>query len=368
MGNPRAELNMHGPIVINTLGWLDNPNLVLHRPAPGPGAGTGPVDLSQPDIDARALADAHASGLTAVHTTVGYVAGPMDPFENTVATLDAYDRVIAAHPEDLVRIETAADISAAALQNRLGMIYGFQNSVMLEGDLSRVSYFAGRGVRVIQLTYNMQNAAGAGSMCRADLGLSPFGRELVERLDEQRVIVDLSHSNRQTCLDAIRHASGAVAVTHTGCRALADLPRNKSDEELRLLADRGGFVGIYFMPFLRTGTGRPTGDDVVRHIEHAVDICGEDHVGIGTDGTVTPVDDLQLYRGYIGRQIEERRKAGIGAAGENPDSYTFVEDLRGVGQFRDLAERLQRRGHRESRIEKILGGNFLRFAAESWGS
>ena len=76
------------------------------------------------------------------------------------------------------------------------------------------------------------------------------------------------------------------------------MPRNKTDEELRLVATRGGFVGIYFMPFLNP-TRHATADDVVAHIEHAVDVCGEDHVGIGTDGPVTAIDDLEAYKTHL---------------------------------------------------------------------
>ncbi|MDB5366229.1 MAG: peptidase [Rhodospirillales bacterium] len=349
--------------IINTLGWLDNPNPALHRP---PADEAAPIELGEPEIDARALQDAHASGLTAIHTTVGYVAGPMDPFAHTVQALDTWDRVLATLDSDLTLVRSAADLRQAQAQRRIGVIFGFQNSVMLGGEADRVDLFAGRGVRVIQLTYNMRNDVGDGSGCAENRGLTAFGRDVVERLNAARVIVDLSHSAEATCVEAVRHSTQPVAITHTGCRALADLPRNKHDEELRLVAERGGFVGMYFMPFLRIGA-RPTAADAVAHIEHAVRICGEDHVGIGTDGTVTPVDDLGLYRGFISRQIEARRKSGIGAAGENADSYTFVEDLRGVDQFRTLAELLRRRGHSETRIEKILGRNFLRFAEDVWG-
>ncbi|HEY4114685.1 MAG TPA: membrane dipeptidase, partial [Rhizomicrobium sp.] len=145
------------------------------------------------------------------------------------------------------------------------------------------------------------------------------------------------------------------------------LPRNKTDEELRLVASKGGFVGIYFMPFLKAD-GHPHAEDVVAHIDHAVNVCGEDHVGIGTDGSVTPIDDLHQYQGYIAKQIADRARAGVGASGEHPNVYPFVTDLRGVDQFRKLMALLKARGYSESRTEKILGLNFLRFAKDVWGA
>jgi membrane dipeptidase len=115
-------------------------------------------------------------------------------------------------------------------------------------------------------------------------------------------------------------------------------------------------------------TGHATAADVVAHIDHAVNVCGEDHVGIGTDGTVTSIDDLQAYKSVLADEVAARRKAGVSAAGERPDTLPFVVDLRGVGQFRALAARLERRGYSTARIEKILGQNFLRYAREIWGA
>ena len=122
-------------------------------------------------------------------------------------------------------------------------------------------------------------------------------------------MVDLSHSGQQTCLDAARASRQPISINHTGCRALVDLPRNKTDEELRLVAESGGFVGIYFMPFLNRGQRR-TAADVVAHIDHAVNVCGEDHVGIGTDGGTTGIDDMAAYRAHMRAEVAQRRAAG----------------------------------------------------------
>jgi len=347
-------------IVVNALGGIENPNLALARPQ-----SDNPVEMGEPDVDARALADAHASGLTAVNITLGYVGGPDEPFEYTIRTIGVWDAVVREHSTDLVKVYTVADILKAKKDGRIGVIYGFQNAAMMGSDATRVDIFADLGVRVIQLTYNPANQLGDGSMAPENRGLTPFGREVVERLNARHIMVDLSHSGQNTCLDAARASQAPISINHTGCRALCDLPRNKTDEELRLVASKGGFAGIYFMPFLKADS-HPHAEDVVAHIEHAVNVCGEDHVGIGTDGDVAQIDDMDIYRGFAAKQIADRAKSGLGATGETPDTFPFVIDLRGVNQFRQLIGLLEKRGHKAGRIEKIMGLNFLRFANDVW--
>jgi membrane dipeptidase len=351
------------PPVINALGLLDDPNLPP-RPASADRAALAYSSTAMA-VSARALADARASGLCAVNVTLGHVAGSDDPYEATRRDIAAWDAFIAAHPDDLRLVRTGADLDAAPAAGQVGVIYGFQNTEMLGRDLARVDEFAELGVRVIQLTYNGRNAVADGSTVPDDRGLSAFGVEVIERLEAQRVLVDLSHSSEKTCLDALRHARRPLAITHTGCRALADHPRNKSDAELRLVAERGGVVGLYFMPYLRLA-GQPLATDLLDHLEHAVQVCGEDHVGLGTDGGTTAPDDLAAYRERLAEEVETRRRLGIGAPGETADVVCFLPDLCGPGQFERLALLLAGRGHPEARIAKILGGNFRRLMRECW--
>ncbi len=343
---------MAGKIVINGLGGLEDPNAAGRQTDP---------------FSPRVLAEAHASGLTAVNCTLGYVSGPKDPFEQSVGDIADYDALLRRHAGDLLKVLTAADIRRAKAERKIGIIYGFQNGAMMGHDAGRVDIFANLGVRVFQLTYNPANQIGDGSMAPGNRGLTPFGREVIARLNSNKVMVDLSHSGEQTCLEAARVSSRPISINHTGCRAVTDLPRNKTDAELRLVTEKGGYIGIYFMPFLAM-SGHAHADDVVSHIDHAVNLCGEDHVGIGTDGSVTQIDDLKAYESALAKEIADRRAAGISAVGERPDTYPFVVDLRGPDQFRKLARLLAAKGYRDSRIEKILGGNFLRFAEEIWGS
>jgi membrane dipeptidase len=356
-GARRRDQGLSGMLIVNALGGLEDPN------------------LKDPDgsvLEPRVLRDAHDSGLTAVNVTLGYVSGDSDPFEQSVRDVAQMDSRVRAGARDLLKVYTAEDIVRAHSDGRIGIIYGFQNAAMLGSDVTRVDLFANLGVRVMQLTYNPANALGDGSMAATNRGLTPFGRDVVGRLNARRVMVDLSHSGQRTCLEAAQVSKQPISINHTGCRALTDLPRNKSDEELALVASKGGFVGIYFMPFLNA-SGHATAEDVVAHIDHAVNVCGEDHVGIGTDGSTTAIDDLEAYKSVLATEVAARRNTGVSAAGERPDTLPFVVDLRGVSQFRDLAGRLERRGrsrpgYSAARIEKIMGQNFLRYAHEVWGA
>lgn len=337
-------------VIVNALGGLADPNI---------------RDAADP-CSPRVLAEAHASGVTAINCTFGYVAGPADPFEASVRDVAKADALLRRHAKDLLKVLDVADIRRARAEKKIGIIYGFQNGAMMGKDASRVDIFANLGVRIFQLTYNPANQLGDGSMAPENRGLTPLGREVIERLNAQHMIVDLSHSGEKTCLEAARESKAPISINHTGCRAVTDLPRNKTDAELRLVAEKGGFVGIYFMPFLSL-SGHARAEDVVRHIDHAVNICGEDHVGIGTDGTISQIDDLKVYEAALAKEIAERRAAGISATGERPDTYPFVVDLRGPDQFRKLIGLLAARGYSSRRIEKIMGLNFLRHAESVWG-
>jgi membrane dipeptidase len=349
----KSGIHARRPIMIDGLGGISNPNLADYD------------ERSDRGIDARALIDARASGLSAFNQTIGYVFGPDDPFEASVRDIGEWDHLIRNRPHDLLKVYSGDDIRHAHASGRIGVILGFQNSAMMGNDAKRAAIFANLGVKVIQLTYNGRNQLGDGSMVAENHGLSEFGREVVHELNRNRVMVDLSHSGEQTCLDAIAASEQPIIISHTGCRAVADLPRNKSDKELRLIAEKGGVAGIYFMPFLAIDR-QPNADDLIAHIEHALKVCGEDHVSIGTDGVLPKIDNMQAYFADLKKEVEMRRATGIGATGERADIVPFLPDLQGADKFWRLADLLQKRGHASTAIDKILGANFLRLADAVW--
>jgi membrane dipeptidase len=289
----------------------------------------------------------------------------VDAFDSTVANVAFVERELAAHPDAFLQVRTVADIRRAKDAKRLGLISGFQDATMLESDLTRVDLFYDLGVRIIQLTYNVRNLLGDGCLEPGNAGLSSFGRAVVARMNQAGMLVDLSHCGRRTTTDAIAMSTKPVAVTHSGCAALAELPRNKTDEQLKLLADKGGVVGIYTMPFLRS-SGQPTAQDFIAHVEHAIQVCGEDHVGVGSDNSITPLDLTPEFRAEHAGFVRERRRMGIGAPGEDENVFNYVPDFNAPRRMEQIADALSARGHASGRIEKVLGQNWLRLFGEVW--
>jgi membrane dipeptidase len=330
----------------------------------------GPGDPEAEDdaaLSPRALTDAKASGVTAVNVTLGPVGQrpSLAAFEGIFRDLARWEGEIAAHPDVLRRVDAAKDLETGRSGGRVGLIYGLQDGVAFEDDLSRLDILHRFGLRIIQPTYNLRNLLGDGCLEPEGAGLSRAGQEAVRRMNALGILVDLSHCGRRTTRDAMAASARPVAFTHTGCAALADHPRNKTNEEFKALADKGGVAGIYFMPYLRS-SGQPEASDVVRHVEHAVKVAGEDHVGIGTDGAISATDMTPEYRARFQADIDRRRKAGIGAPGEVSGVYPFVPDLNSPRRLQKLGELLVARGHSSTRVEKILGGNFARLFQETW--
>ena len=338
----------HDAIVIDALG----------------GPGTYSDDTGTP-LGTAALDDVRASGITAVNLTVSGVGSYLRNYDDTIRNIAWWNDQIAAHPERLLSVRGEADIDEAKRSGRLGLIYGFQDATPLGEDLDRIEMFHQLGVRVFQLTYNRRNLVGDGCLEPGNAGLSKFGWSFVERLNARHALIDLSHAGERTTLEAIDASKVPIAISHTGCAALAANPRNKTDNELKRLADKGGVVGIYLMPFLRSH-GQPMAEDLARHLEHAVDVCGEDHVGIGSDGVISPIDATPEFKRKFAEEVGKRRSLGISAPGEQPDVYTFLPDLNAADRFARIAALLASRGHSDARIAKLMGGNFNRLFRETW--
>ncbi|WP_189338423.1 dipeptidase [Sphingobium sp. SCG-1] len=302
------------------------------------------------------LEDVRASGLTAISTTVG----GSSAFEVTAAFMSRIDEAIASRPDALMKIETGADIDEAKQSRRLGVIYDTQGTHELDGKVERVAELARLGVRVFQLTYNRAALAGDGCVEGRNAGISDFGREVIEAIEAQHCLLDLSHAGRRTTTEAIAASKRPCAITHAGCNAVTPHPRNVDDAEIRALAEKGGIFGIYFMTYLRA-SGQSVRDDVIAHIEHAIDIAGEDHVTIGTDGDIDSLVLDKAFREYWRVEVcEPRVRAGIAAPNEGPDIFNYVPEYNVPDRLRLFGDDLIKRGHKLSRVEKILGGNLHR--------
>jgi membrane dipeptidase len=323
-----------------------------------------------PDMYARPLtpemiANARASGITAVNATCSASGVGAPSFIETVNNIAFWEREFDRHPDVLMKVKSVADLRAAKQSKRVGVILGFQDTTMFDADVARVDLFHSLGVRIAQLTYNLRNLVGDGCLEPANAGLSAFGRRVVSRMNELGMLVDVSHVGRQTTTDAIAASTQPIAATHTACSAVNDVPRNKPDNILRGIAAKGGVVGIFLMPFLRA-QGQPVADDFLRHVSHAVNVCGEDHVGVGSDLSITPLDLTPEFRAKHANFVQVRRQAGIAAPGEAEDVFNYVPDFNSPRRMEQIADALAKAGHSSSRIEKIIGGNWQRLLGTVW--
>ena len=336
-------------LLIDGLGGLDDPY-----------APEGQLALSP-----RAIAEMRASGVNAVNQTVLPVGNRPKAWDELLENLGLWDKIFAANPTTLLPIRKAADFARARAEGQLGIYLGVQDSSMVGTQLDRLAQMKARGVRQVQLTYNLRNLSGDGSLEPDNAGLSLLGRKTVARIEAERMVLDLAHGGARTQAEAVGMASRPPLISHTGARALHDHPRNTHDSTMKLVADKGGCVGVYFMPYLAAGS-HPTGEQLLAHIEHAAKVCGEDHVSIGTDGGVLPLVIDDKARAAAKADWEARSAAGIAAPGEGPDVFTVVMDYNSLDKFDRLAMALGKRGWSDARVEKLFGANLLRVYSEVW--
>jgi membrane dipeptidase len=315
----------------------------------------------------RAWSEMIGTGVTLVRDTVFPVGNSADPWGEYQTDIAAKHNILNANPDRLVLVRAAADILKAKREKKFAWLYGTQDTSMVGPELDRLAQLKKDGVMTVQLTYNNRNLSGDGALEPANAGLSKLGRATIERIEAEKLLLDLSHGGARTMAEAAAFAKRPLVISHTGARALTDHVRNTADETIRAVADKGGVVGVYFMPFL-TLDSHPKGSDLLAHVEHVAKVAGEDHVGIGTDNGVLPQMLDAEARKKLDKWQMERIKAGIAAPGEGIGVYPMVADYNSVDRYRRFAADLQKRGWSEARLEKLMGGNFLRVYRDAWGN
>jgi membrane dipeptidase len=314
----------------------------------------------------RAWNEMVETGVTLLRDTVMPVGNVADPWSDYQKDLASKLDILNANPERLVLVRTAADILKAKREKKFAWVLGTQDTSMVGGELDRLAQMKKDGVMTVQLTYNNRNLSGDGALEPANAGLSKLGRATIERIEAEKLLLDLSHGGARTMAEATAQAKRPLVISHTGARALTDHPRNTEDATIKAVADKGGVVGVYFMPFL-TLDSHPRGADLLAHVEHVANVAGEDHVGIGTDNGVLPTTLDEETKRKLKEWQEQRIKAGIAAPGEAVGVYPLVEDYNSVDRYRRFADDLAKRGWSQARLEKLMGGNFLRVYKEAWG-
>ena len=304
----------------------------------------------------------HTGGVTAINATIA----TWENYPETMDTIAAWLRRLGEYDEVLTLVKTVGDIRQAKQDGKVGIILGFQNATPIENDLDRLAVFHALGVRIIQITFHERNLLGNGCYEPRDGGLSHFGVDAVRELNRLGILVDLSHCGTRTTLDTIEQSERPVACTHANARSYFDVPRNKTDEALKLMAKRGGVVGATAIAgFLRTGW-ESTLDDYVDAIDHLVQMLGIDHVAIGTD--FTQDQPVSFWR-YIGSQ-QGTKYPSVWTNTARPPAVNqpglYPRDLETPDKLPNLAAALLRRGYSPADTAKLLGENWLRLFETVW--
>jgi membrane dipeptidase len=300
------------------------------------------------------------SGVDVIQVTLGGIEMRMHDWDASLRDVARWRRR-ASIGDDLEVCSSADALRSARAAGRTGVMLGLQDTLQIGTDLERLEQLFGLGVRVVQLTYNRRNLVGDGCTEPHQSGISRFGVELVRELNELGIVVDVSHCGDLTTVEAVEVSKLPIAYTHTACRALFPHPRAKTDEQLRLLADNGGYVGIVAVPFFlkEVGAGIP---DMVDHVVHAAEIVGIENVGVGTDWGFWTTDfpaelrprAMQEFAATSGFRPEDNLQLGIGLG-------SFVE----WGDRVEITRELVARSFSDQEIQGLLGGNWLSFLDRS---
>jgi membrane dipeptidase len=251
-----------------------------------------------------------------------------------VATLESRNRWAEKYKNVIMKIEKAEDFDIALATGRYGIIFYVQSAFDLKGSLETLSLYKEGGIRAFQLTYGDNEIGGGGKS--DELPLTPFGKSVVKELNRLHMVVDVSHCGKRTTLDAAETSSAPITANHANAEALAPSGRNKSDEELKAIAQTGGVVGATTIcRFLLKDSSKPaTIDDLTAHIDYMVEKIGIDHVGVGSDSYL---DGTQRYE------------------------VDFSDDLiNSPDRWKHVARRLFSRGYALEDLKKIFGLNFKR--------
>ena len=293
-------------------------------------------------------------GLTAVNATVAVI----ENFIKTMENIAWWHKALADNANLVCQVQTVADIKKTKEAGKTGIIFGFQNLSPIEDDLDRLAIFHKLGVRVMQLTYMEANYAGQGCLERIDAGLTGFGIEAVEEMNRLGILIDLSHVGYRTTMETIEVSKKPVAFTHANPMSLCDHPRNKPDDALIAVAEKGGVIGATIFPAFLPSGNQSTLEDFVDVIDHLVEMVGIDHVGVGTD--LTEGQPKEWFDWILTGKSKKGPALTLNHPLANP------EGIQHSGDFCNITAALLSRGYSETDVKKIIGLNFMRLFEEVW--
>lgn len=299
--------------------------------------------------------DLHAHGVAAVSV----VCSIWEDFSESIKKFAELRRFVADNDDLVYQVLNTDQIRDEFTRGRTGVIFSWQNSTGFGDDVDNVELLAHMGLRIAQPTFISGNAVGSGCYDDDDEGLTDFGHELVAALGRSAIAIDLSHVGERTARDVVKASSTPVFYAQSSPRALNDSLRNKSDEDMRLVADGGGLVCVttlrHYLPAGLESTVEHMADAVV----HVVDVVGVECVGIGSD--LTPGQAPEFFE-FVSRS---------GGGGRKLMDYSVVPVLPGFSDFSgyaNLRRALRERGVKDTALEKIFFGNLERYFGEIWPS
>ena len=245
-----------------------------------------------------------------------------------------------------VQVGNADQIEAAKQQETVGFLPTLEH-LAIGCELDRVDAFYGMGVRLAGLTYNRKNYIGDGQLERNDGGLSDFGIEVVRRMNQLGMAVDISHASFQTAMDAIELSQAPVTFSHNAAYTLRPTARTRNDEELAACAEKGGLIAVTAVPNSLSDDPKQDINCVLDHYDYMVQLVGIDHVAIGTDTNVG--DHVAFHRVMLGRD----------GPGQLPVPY--LDGLESPADGKNIIRGFISRGYSDADIKQLTGGNALAF-------
>jgi membrane dipeptidase len=313
-----------------------------------------PYDFAQADADYLA-----GSGVRVFHMAPGLPR--QDAYAHAREYLHNVTTAVSMHPQQLVLITQTADFARLMATDKLGCLLGIQNSTHFR-SVADVNAFWEMGQRVSQITQNQRNRLGSGSMETQDTGLTAYGAEVIQRMNQLGMAVDVAHCGDRTTLDSITASSRPVLITHANCRALnPGYARCKTDEAIKRMAATGGVMGLTGLRAFVRNSEPTTIEHFLDHVDHIARLVGIEYVGIGSDQDVMPnLHDVGANSDYY-RGLPKKLR----------EFYRFRDKsiVDGLNQYRRMyaiTEGLIKRGYSDTDIQGVLGLNFQRALAEIW--
>ncbi len=259
---------------------------------------------------------------------------PDQTVEKAKAQVQVYDDIFDKNGNNVARILNNHDLDQLMSNKKIGFLTLMEGADPIE-EINDLKFYFDKGIRILGPAWNNKNKYASGH--ETDSALSDEGKKLILEMNNLGITLDLSHLNEKCFWDTIKITNLIPIATHSNARTLTNHPRNLYDDQLLAISERGGVTGIVFYnTFLKTGKNTPTLEDIFKHTDYIINLCGEDHVGIGTD--------------LDGGKIEE-----------------FPEEIRQISSLPVVAQYFLEKGYTEERVKKIMGSNFLRVLKSNLG-